>query len=327
MAVITTKELFDAYFKTKDEVTVWKTRSQVDRPEVYAYETKIGKQLVDMNEEELFEMICTFNNKKSAVRGSLNVGSASFRKYVSNFRLIFQFYIDNYEVIRNPFHSAKFKGIQADALLVGNKSRFTYKNVEDVIRNLYSKYERERAMYYELVILLFYNGFSESQEIVSLTESQIDFRRKEVKLLGRTVKLSDRCFELLTAVHDMEIMGGMHGNFEMRPWHGGYFKFILRPKEAVDFQDKDSTYVSRKISAILSTKVSQVFGIDINYRKLYLLGFYDFIVGKYGEERVKEIITSFRVQRDIDDLTVAADEYGIQNHNMVYLKRSLVEFI
>ena len=43
LAVISTHELFDRFFENKDPETVRKTRSQVDRPEVYAYEAKIGK--------------------------------------------------------------------------------------------------------------------------------------------------------------------------------------------------------------------------------------------------------------------------------------------
>lgn len=327
MAVISTKELFDKYFEDKDPETVRKTRSQFDRPEVYEYEIKIGKQLIDMNEEELFEMICSFKNKKSAVREGLKIGGGSFRKYVSTFRLIFQFYIDNYEVIRNPFHSTKFKGIQADALLADNKDRFTYKQYEDIIEQLHGKYDPERADYYELIMRLFYEGFSEAKEIADLKEDQINFRRKEIRLPGRTIKLSDRCFELLTKTHEMEIMDGLRSNFYMMSWHNGYFKFVVRPNEASDFQNKDLTYLGRKINTILFRKISSEFNMDIGYRKLYLLGFYDTLVKRYGEERTKQIITSVRVSKDVSDLEIVMSEYGLVIENMSYLKRNLVQFI
>lgn len=327
MAVISTKELFDKFFKGKDTETVRKTRAQVDRPEVYEYEIKVGKQLVDMNEEELFEMICSFNNKKSAVRSGLKIGSGTFKKYVSNFRLIFQFYIDHYEVIRNPFHSAKFKGIEADALLADNKDRFTYEQLEQIIDKLHVIYDRAHADYYELIIRLFYDGFAEAQEIANLKENQINFRKKEVRLPGRTIKLSGRCFELLNAVHDMETMEGMQrGSFYMMSWHDGYFKFVVRAKESVDFQGKDLTYLGRKINTTLFTKVSKECGVDLGYRKLYLLGFYDTMVERYGEERTKEIITSVRVSKDVSDMAAIMDEYGLIIDNMTYLKRNLVQF-
>lgn len=327
MAVISTQDLFERFFEGKDPETVRKTRAQVDRPEVYAYEAKVGKQLVEMNEEELFEMICSFGNKKSAVREGLKIGSGTFKKYVSNFRLIFQFYIDNFEVIRNPFHSAKFKGIEADTLLAHNKNRFTYEQLDEIISKLHTVYDHEHADYYELIIRLFYDGFAESQEIANLQENQINFRKKEVRLPGRTIKLSDRCFELLTSVHDMQIMEGMRGNSYMMSWHGGYFKFVVRPAESDGFQNKDLTDLGRKINTILSAKVSKEFGIDIGYRKLYLLGFYDTLVEKYGEERTKEIITSIRVSKDVSDLAVVMNDYGLVIENMTYLKRNLLQFI
>lgn len=47
MSVIPTKVLFDKFFEGKDPETVRKTRAQVDRPEVYAYEAKIGNRNVN----------------------------------------------------------------------------------------------------------------------------------------------------------------------------------------------------------------------------------------------------------------------------------------
>lgn len=327
MAVISTKELFDKFFEGKDPVAIYKNRTQVDRPEVYAYEVEVGKQLVDMNEEELFEMICTFNNTKSLERNGLKVSIGTFKKYVSIFRAIFQFYIDNYEVIRNPFHSKKFKGIQAAALLEDNKDRFTYDKLEEIIENLHSVYDPERADYYELVIRLFYEGFSEAQEIVNLKENQINFRKMEIRLPGRAIRLSNRCFGLLTSFHDMETIGGMRGNFYMMSWHNGYFKFIVRPNEADNFQEKDAVDLGRKINTILSARVSKLLGVDIGYRKLYLLGFYDALVRRYGEERTREIIMSTRVSQDIGDLAAIMNEYGIDISSMTYLKNNLVQFI
>ena len=325
MAVISTKELFDKYFETKDADTIRKTRAQVDRPEVYIYEEKIGKQLVEMNEEELFEMICTFGNKKSVVSDGIRIGSSSFRKYVSSFRVIFQFYIENFEIIRNPFHNEKFKGIQSEALFADNKNRFTRQQMDDVIEKLHAKYDYEHANYYELIMMLFYDGFSDAREIVELKESQINFRKKEVKLTGRTIKLSDRCFELLLEVHNMEMMYGIRGNYYMLSWRDSYFKFIVRPKESAGFQNKDITAVGRKINFDIAQKIAKEFNIDIGYRKIYLLGFYDYLVSKYGEERVKEMITSKRVQKDIFDFSYAMNAYGIVIDNMVYLKRELVQ--
>ena len=60
---------------------------------------------------------------------------------------------------------------------------------------------------------------------------------------------------------------------------------------------------------------------------MYLLGFYDTLVKRYGEERTKEIITSVRVSKDVSDLAAVMNDYGLVIENMTYLKRNLVQFI
>ena len=67
MAVITTKQLMEEYFAEQERQgkDVRRNQSQLDRPEVYAYEQKIGKQLVEFDADEILEMISTFQNKKN----------------------------------------------------------------------------------------------------------------------------------------------------------------------------------------------------------------------------------------------------------------------
>lgn len=327
MAVISTKELFDAFFEGKPSSTVERTRKQIDRPEVYEYEMKIGKSLVDMNGDELMEMILTFKNKKSVITDGVSISGASFRKYVSAFRMLFEFYINNYEVKLNPFNSSKFKGLKADAFFSENTSRMTYNDLEKIIIKIHQKYEIDRANYLELILLLFYNGFRDAKEIVELKADMINFRKKEVRLPGRTVKLSDRCFELLVMNNQMEIIKCRTGTHLMLSWNGGYFKSIVRQNEMTEFNHKDATYVGRKINRSINTQIMKELGIDINYRKLYLLGIYDFGVRKYGEDRMREILTSYKVQEDYDDFVALANEYPVLTENIGELKRNLMQFI
>ena len=62
MSLIKTKELFDEFFTNYHSEAAKTNRTMVDRPEVYAYEEKIGKQLVDMSVDELLEMLRTFHD-------------------------------------------------------------------------------------------------------------------------------------------------------------------------------------------------------------------------------------------------------------------------
>lgn len=53
-----TRELLDEYFTNeRPDLTAAKIRGQIDREELYTYEKKIGKQLVDMDSMEIFELI------------------------------------------------------------------------------------------------------------------------------------------------------------------------------------------------------------------------------------------------------------------------------
>lgn len=326
MAVLTTKELFDAYFSDKEPTIVRKTRPQVDRLEVYKYEEKIGKQLVDMNVNELFDMMCTFKNQRAHEPNAAPISITTFKKIVSAYRNIFDMYIDKYELIKNPFYNAKFKGIRGDEFIVNARGRFTYSDVEETIDKLHRIYDEDRADYYELLIRLFYEGFAESQEIVSVKEEDINFRRNEVRLPGRIITLSNKCMTLLKKIHNLDQIKIGFAFGDMVSWHGSYIKLCVKAGGGDEFQNVDLVDAGRKINNAFTACISKPCGIDIRYRKLYLLGFYDFLVKKYGEEYTNSMIKSSRVQQHIDDLTAARNEYGLTITNLTYLKHCLIQF-
>lgn len=326
MAKISTKELFDNFFAEKAPETAVRTRPQIDRPEVYEYEAKIGKQLIEMNVDELFEMVLSFNNNR-ATSGAYSISYSSFSQIFSMYRSLFNFYIDNYEIIRNPFNDKRMKGTQAAQRLAQSKEPFTWKNVEEAIAKVHESYEFNKANYIECILLLYYNGFSKAEEIASLTENMIDFKNKSVMLPGRTLKLSDRCFELLTFVHGLTSLEGWKYDYLVKSWRGSYFKYIIRPKEEANFDDRPLSEIGNLINRRILTDVKKKFGLDINYRILYLLGFYDKVVEQYGEKRAYELITSVRNSKNTEDLMKIARDYGVVVDNVTVLKRLLRPFI
>lgn len=66
MAVISTKQLMEEYFAEQEKLgrDVRRRKSQLERPELYAYEKTIGKQLVEFDADDILGMIATFENKK-----------------------------------------------------------------------------------------------------------------------------------------------------------------------------------------------------------------------------------------------------------------------
>lgn len=328
MAVIETSKLFDKFFEGKDPTTVKKTRSQIDRPEVYAYEAKIGKQLVDMNVDELFGMIESFNdNRKHGCDNNYSINYNSYSQISSSYRSLFNFYIDNYEVIKNPWYDKRMRGVEATERLAKTKEAFTWETVDNAIKQVRSAYDRDKAKYIECIILLYYNGFSKAEEIVALTEDMINFKTKEVRLSGRTITLSDRCFELLTFVHNMTTLDGWRGDYLMASYRGNYFKYAIRPKEEDEFNNRSQEEIANMINRRILVDVKKKFSIDISYRLLYLLGFFDNLVATYGADRARALVLSVRNSEDTEDLMKAAREYGVVTDNVSHLKRMLRPFI
>lgn len=326
-----TKQVFDGYFastKMKPE-TIRKSRPQVDRPELYRYEEKIGKQIFDMNEDELFEMVKSFGDNRRVTTDNEHFGIsfASYGQISSMLRRIFSWYSDNVRLIRNPWNDPKMKGAVAATRLTEGKKPFTTETMNDIIQKVRDYYNEDRADHIELTILLFYCGFAEAQEIATMKERDIDFKHHTVSLSGRTVRLTDRCFELLVKIHNMETMDGWRGDFVMTSWHDSYFKLSVRPVEADGFNNRTLSQVSAQINQILLIMVKKNLNVNINYRVLYLLGFYDFLCKKEGKERVKEILTSIRVQEDVDAFINLANYYGMNVNAPTHLKRNLRMFI
>lgn len=334
MAVIPTKQLLDEFFEEQKKKgrDVRRRRSQLDRPELYAYEQKIGKQLVEFDADDILNMIATFTNKKSkyayAEEGP-KVSANSYRAYISGYKQIFLYYVDvkNYESLRGPYDNPKLKGRNIHVHRAQSRNRLTWSDVENIINQLSSKYEPVKAAYYELIIRLFYDGFAHSDEIANMRESDINFRRREVSVPGRIVKLSERTFQLLLENHRTMQMVSHRTKMDMVSWHGSYMKFFVHPSKAADFESLDIRAIAHKITTPISSIIPKDFGISLNYQRLYLLGFYDYLVYKTSEERVREMVLAERNHSANEEYMELAYTYPIFTESIFHIKQRLVEFL
>ena len=78
----------------------------IDRHEVYDYEDKIGKSIFEMSVDEIIDMMKTFR-RRGAQKSKLS--TKTYDVICSLFRSFFSWYIDEVEVIKNPFNSPEFK--------------------------------------------------------------------------------------------------------------------------------------------------------------------------------------------------------------------------
>ena len=320
---VPTKEVMDAFYRATKRETNKRIRSQIDREEVYEYEKKIGKQLFEMDCDELFEMMRTFGSKRKTMEGPRRTNINSFFQLSSMYRALFNYYIDNYNVIKNPFNDPRMKSNKGLDHLMENSPRFTQKDVDDLINRIQSDLPEERANYVECIIRLFCEGFSTNEEIVLLRENMINFRKRQVKLLGRTVQLSERTLYLLNYVHSLKKFPANHGEYEAVQYKDYYFKYSVFPRNVKDFNDKDPKELTALISRVIVNYVRRPYNADVSYRDFFLLGFYRKLVDTYGEERTNQMLASTRNASDTYDIFKVAEAYGVNTSNISTLKKSM----
>lgn len=332
MAVITTKQLMDEYFAEQEEQgkDVRRNRSQLDRSEVYAYEERVGKQLVELNADEILEMISTFQNKKNkfayAEEGP-KMSANSYKRYISGYKQIFLYYVRHHELVRSPYDDPKLKGINIHVHRAESRDRLTWEKVESILNQLHSKYESERASYYELIMRLFHDGFADPVEIINMKEADINFSRKEVSVPGRTVRLSERTLQLLLENHKATQMETHRTKMDMVSWHGSYVKFFVHRGRVDDLESLDIRAIARKITIPISSMIPKDFGISMSYRRLYLLGLYDYLVRNSGEDRVREMILPGCSHEMNEEFIQLLNTYPVRTDNPSAVKQNLVEFI
>lgn len=321
-----TASLLDEYFTTRPETTAKKIRGQIDRPELYSYEKEIGKPLVDMESQEIAEMIKTFSNKSF----SNKVYKMSYRTYdtlLSILRDFFNWYIDNYEVIKNPCNDKKIKGRNVVALFADDVKIFDKDAMEEAIERIRNDQIEEYADYQEAIIRMFYEGFPEAIDIVNLKEDDINHEKKTAIVKGREIQLSDRLYELLVKINHMDEYPAHRGSYLLLSYRGSYFKFPTRAKFEKEFNDRPPEYWAGHISRLFNRDIKNKLDININARTLYLRGFYDYMVNKVGQEETDRLIMSIRNSDDSRKIMSLAEEYGVVEQNVTTLKKVLMPFV
>jgi hypothetical protein len=206
------------------------------------------------------------------------------------------------------------------------KERFSWVMVEDIIRKLHKDRTPDRADYIELIILLYYYGFESAAEITEMKESDINHNSKTVYLPGRTVHLSDRCYLLLTKFN-RKYEFDESVKFVFSSWKNSYFKFLVARARELDIDERTSANMCQFINAQLSKYVNTPYGTQINGSNLHKLGFYDYLVKKYGEKEVNAILTSNYDKERVQKLQQSAVEYGFKFSSISQLKRHMRMFI
>lgn len=328
MGKISTKELLDNFFSSTDVVgtSIEKNRRVIDRPELYNYESTIRKELIDMDVDDLFGLIQEFTDKKDGRDVPFMTSHNSYDQITGLLRKIFNFYTDTVEPIKNPLYDKRMKGRQATERLREGKEALRWSYIEEIINEMHNDLLPDKADYVELIILLFYCGFEKAEEIVYLKENMINHKNKTIALQGRIIHLTDRCYSLLVKFHNQDMIEGWQ-KYVLVGWHGSYFKFIVRASQIDAVDERPAQIMSDALNRLLSTNINKKYNTKINYSTVYWLGFYEFLVRRYGESETNQMVTSVRNPEYTTKLISSASEYGINKINVTHIKRYLRPYV
>lgn len=321
-----TKELIEQYLSSLPEETATRTKKTIERDEVYACEKRLGKPLIEMTAEEIVDMVVTYRTSATSTVNSVGY----IYRAVSKFRAFFNWYAYEVKLIRNPLMRYTINDVKERI----NKSLNTVqspnfvKSVIEKIRNNAGTEDQER--YYELIVLLYYYGV-DTQNIISLKESDIDFEKKSARIIGENgdevvLQLPDRCIELLVDNHKKETFEiRARKNVWPRSWNGSYVKFAVYTDNQVDFDARPESNMKALVTSIVSRSIAKCIGENVTKRNIYLAGFRRFLDEQVGRERAKELLLANNDSEKKKELETFANMYGIGS-NVTSLRLRMSEF-
>lgn len=325
MGVITTRELLDKVYELYSPYKsslVYTIQKMIDKPVLFDYEKEISTDLVDMSQDQLFGLINRILHHKQNKDGDhyLRMGSYDYVRHA--LYNIFEVYISIHPMA-NPMRSPVFVKDNVRRILMQGKSAFTWGTVENLLTELRYEYPPEHVEYIELIMQLFYCGFQTWSELINLEASQINHQTKTIVLPGRTIKLSDRCYALLINNQRMVSFKGNYKTFYFVPWRNKYLKYMMTASAADRINDKTEQSIHQYARTIYARSVLNGRAEQINYSVLFNLGFYNYIVSKYGKERARSMILTHD-RENIPLWKQVQIEYGLTHRTIGKLQDDLI---
>lgn len=326
MRKISTKELLDLYFENVAKDAAKAVRHWIDRPELYQYEKKINKELVDMNVDEVFELLSILYKNRDRKRNTYSAVGSFFGNTSFVLRGIYDFYGINVGFVKNPLRDERMEGSEALATFANMvKKPFSKEALDNMIATLHNEYENEKAEYIELTLLLFYDGFKTSGEVALLQRDMIDFDTKSVKLKDRTVHLSDRCYELLMKFAYLKKCPSWDKRCVFVNWRGGIFKFVTWAGKEKEINYRTLKQMGANIQHIVAKNIDK--DVRINTITLYHLGLYDYLTSRIDKRWLDAFINAQDNDKaKADEVFSVAKEYGATFNSKHTFRKAMLPF-
>ena len=136
MGKVSTEKLLDSFFGSPEGAKYASKRKLIREEQLYEYEMEIGKELVDMDADEIIGFLSNMKTRRNSAETNTVMNNYSLDQVLVIYRKVFDYYIEEFEVIKNPFRNPKLRGTELYNRLYENKERFSWEMVEDIITDL-----------------------------------------------------------------------------------------------------------------------------------------------------------------------------------------------
>ena len=138
--------------------------------------------------------------------------------------------------------------------------------------------------------------------------------------------MTERCYELYKEFWNIDsFISGNHRCF-LYAFPDKGFRFLVRDYEMDTFTQRDEARFRNMIYAQITKNMKDENLNGVNYKTIFTLGLYDYMVRKYGKDRTNQIILCENDEKAITQLNDILIEYGLDPSQIYSCKKSLVMF-
>lgn len=284
---MTTQELIREYteYKFRNGKTDKKRfENYYDREEIYAYEKKLNKTILNMSKDEIFDMIFTFNFR--------DITFVTFKSMCEFFNGLFGYYIDNYGRIKAPLTDEDIK--VSNTRIEYYKRHTPIVNEEEINKLLegISKENSDFTLHIECMIRLFYEGVYSFDELAGIKAEDVHLDENYIWVGNRKVFISDRIVELLNKLLTKTTIITPIGRYGEREfayvsWNGSYLKFPTdSPETFSDSKEKPRDAISHRIRGYSMKYIKK----PLTIKDVFGVGLYDRMRDFFGDSKADSLI-------------------------------------
>lgn len=272
-----------------------------------AYEKLIGKNLISMNTEDIYEYIMGYRVKND------NGSVSDYLRFVKFFDHFFDWYrrtVDH--KCQNPMNVFGMRGKEPLKRYVKENGAFTYEKLKNCFLNNHYHTSNEFADYIEYTCLMFYSGVKDASELRDLRTNNVNQISGEMYLPGRSCIMTERCLELYQYFDMQHSIFNGRESLSLIPYRGSAYKFCVRPHCEDAFDDRSEINVKDMINKLIKKHIADRYNIQIDAKKIFYLGFYDHLVRRYGKEKTQMMVWSNNYKSAVKILEMEFYRYGIE---------------